>query len=105
MHGRLLHRLLATQFIPNPDGKQYIDHIDRNRANNDLSNLRWCSCSENQINKPVKNEEHRNIEFNKSSKLYIVVVKRDKKKHYVGSAKTLEEAKTIRNAFLTSVVL
>lgn len=37
-----LHRLLAIQFIPNDDpNKTEIDHIDRNRSNNCLENLRW----------------------------------------------------------------
>ena len=40
---RSIHRLLAIQYIPNPDNLPEIDHIDRNKLNNDLSNLRWCS--------------------------------------------------------------
>ena len=42
-----LHRLLAIQFIPNPDNLPEIDHMDRNKLNNDLSNLRWCDCQTN----------------------------------------------------------
>lgn len=46
-----LHRLLAEAFIPNPDKHRYVDHIDRNKQNNDLSNLRWCSQSANLRNR------------------------------------------------------
>jgi NUMOD4 motif./HNH endonuclease. len=42
-----LHRLLAKAFIPNPDNKPYINHIDHNRGNNTLTNLEWCTPKEN----------------------------------------------------------
>ena len=43
------HRLIALQFLPNPDpiNNDVIDHINRNRADNHLSNLRWTTQSEN----------------------------------------------------------
>ena len=49
----LLHRLIALQFLPNPDtiNNDVIDHINHNRADNHLSNLRWCSSTENSRNK------------------------------------------------------
>jgi hypothetical protein len=36
-----IHRLLGLQYIDNPDNLECIDHIDRNRQNNSLDNLRW----------------------------------------------------------------
>lgn len=45
-----VHRLVAIAFIANPENKPQVDHIDRNRANNHISNLRWCTCSENMRN-------------------------------------------------------
>ena len=44
------HRLLAMAFIANPDNKPYIDHIDTNRTNNNLDNLRWVTQEENSNN-------------------------------------------------------
>ena len=48
----LVHRLLGLMFIENDDplNKTIIDHIDRDRSNNDLNNLRWVSCIENNNN-------------------------------------------------------
>jgi hypothetical protein len=49
---RKVHRLVAEEFIiENPDGKGQVDHIDRDKLNNHVSNLRWATSSENNINK------------------------------------------------------
>lgn len=48
---RFMHRILGILFIPNPEEKYSIDHIDRNGLNNDLSNLRWATREEQAANK------------------------------------------------------
>jgi hypothetical protein len=50
---KTIHRLLALHFIPNPNNHDYVDHINRNKLDNNLENLRWVSYSENIYNKPV----------------------------------------------------
>lgn len=46
----LLHRLVATHFVPNNDpvNKTVVNHIDEDKSNNTASNLEWCTQSENE---------------------------------------------------------
>lgn len=46
---RLLHRLVAETFIPNPLRKPQVNHKDGNRFNNHINNLEWVTASENSL--------------------------------------------------------
>jgi len=50
----LLHRLLAIHFIPNPENKYSVDHENRVRLDNSLSNLRWYTREEQRNNRGGK---------------------------------------------------
>jgi hypothetical protein len=57
-----VHRLVAQAFIENPENKETVDHIDRDKLNNQVSNLRWATKAENEINKAGRSDTgHKHI--------------------------------------------
>lgn len=46
---RRINRLVAEAYIPNPDNKPFVNHIDENILNNNVNNLEWTTARENNI--------------------------------------------------------
>ena len=85
IYNRCLHRLIAEAFIPNPDNKPCVDHIDRNRLNNNIDNLRWVSYAENNLNKNIKGS----IYINK-------IIKNEIKYEYIRASVSVNQKKLIK---------
>ncbi len=100
-----IHRLIALHYIPNPNNFKNVDHIDRNKLNNNINNLRWLSISENGINTNVRGNipyRHISVRYKTSNySFYQLHISRNKRKIFAKSFScnkyTLEEVVRIRN--------
>lgn len=81
-----IHRVIAFLFIPKPDhlsdipyNELQVDHINRNKQDNRVENLRWCTSKENH-NNPLSIEAHRisnSRTFSEEAKLKMSLAKKD----------------------------
>jgi len=53
----MIHRCVALAFLPNPENKEMVDHINGDNTDNRLVNLRWSTRSENQLNGKVRKDK------------------------------------------------
>ena len=53
-----VHRLVAMHFLPNPDNKPCVDHINTNKQLNTVNNLLWVTYQENTDN-PISKKKHK----------------------------------------------
>jgi len=103
----LIHRLIAIAYIPNPDNKPFIDHINRNRVDNTIENLRWVDMIENNQNLSYRNDnvlnEH-HIVYETNRKRFRFRVERNHKYHNRYFI-TLQEAIDYRDEYLSTICL
>lgn len=89
----LCHRLVAIHYILNPDNKPCVDHINRNRSDNRLENLRWATFSENGQNSEMyKTNKSSGIKNIYPKEIGFQYMKRIKNKTHTKRFKTLEDA-------------
>jgi hypothetical protein len=93
-----LHRLIAQYFIPNPDNLEQVDHIDNNRLNNNIKNLRWVTRSQNIQNRKKKqncSSKYIGVNLDKYAKKWKAQIYVNGKKLHLGLFKNEEDAAKI----------
>ena len=99
----LVHRLVAAAFIPNPDNLPEIDHIDGDRINNRVNNLRWCTRKQN-ANNPISIERYRKAGIiQKPYKQLQIPVQQLKDGFLIGSYSSIREAERTTGIAHTSI--
>ena len=86
-----ISRLVGLAFIPNPYNYNQIDHIDRNKLNDNVNNLRWVSNRDNMINRNIQSNNtsgYKGITYEKNIKRWRARIA----KIQIGMFDTKEEA-------------
>ena len=90
-----VHRLVGLAFLENPDNKQMIDHIDENKSNNNVMNLRWATSKDNSANQGKRTNNtsgFKGVCFDKHANKYKASIRINGKLIYLGLFETAEEA-------------
>ena len=97
-----ISRLIALHYIPNPDNKPEVDHIDRNKLNNSISNLRWATRQEQIDNRNVISNTGEKYIYKVYIKNRWQIEKRNCFREYLNcSHYTLEDAIMLRDSLLS----
>ena len=96
---RRVHILIANAFFKNPENKKMVDHIDGNGLNNNISNLRWATGSENSQNAKLSKKNtsgFKGVSFNKKKQKWEVKIGINNKYKHLGYYTDIEYAKAAR---------
>lgn len=100
-----IHRLIGMYFIDNPNGYCQIDHIDRNKLNNRVDNLRWVDSVTNNLNRKEScwtTNKTGELYITKYRNGYMIRINRSDYK-FRSWSKSIEDAIAIRDICITNI--
>ena len=98
-HTKNVHRLVAQTFIDNPNDKDCVDHIDNDKTNNSVYNLRWATHQENHYNRSISSNNTsgvKGVTWNRRAKKWQSQIMINGKLYNLGYFDDIEDAKRVR---------
>jgi hypothetical protein len=92
---KTIHKLVGESFLPNPYNKQCVDHIDNNKLNNNISNLRYCTQQENCMNRKIGSKNtsnYKGISYDNQRNKWRAGIKINGKEYNLGRFDKIEDA-------------
>ncbi len=83
-----VHRIVAETFMEQPSGCEFVDHVDHDKLNNNVGNLRWCTRSENNRNATKRSDtmssSYKGVCWYAKKSKWIAYITADGKRHHLG---------------------
>lgn len=98
----LVHRLLAQTFIPNPENKPHIDHINTIRNDNRVENLRWVTQKENN-NNPITRKKNSKCKKGKLCYKAKIILQFDKDMNFIKKWNCMKDIERENGYFIQNI--